>query len=365
MKIRAAVARANAPFALETCDLGDPGRSEVRVVLEATGICHTDLVAKDGLGTPLPAVLGHEGVGRIEAVGEGVVEFAVGDRVLLGFGACGECPSCAASTPAYCRHGLNFNLFGRRLDGSSPISIDGKAITGHFFAQSSFATHTIARTTNLVKLDPDLPSHLMAPLACGLLTGLSSTMDLLKVSPKDTLAVFGCGTVGFGGIFAGAIAGCKRIIAVDVDDSRLALAKELGATHVVNPSREGTPAALRDLGGISAGLDTTGVPQVIEAAYGALRPNGTLVCAGLGAKGSTITIDPNVLVTSGRTIRGTIEGDANPRSFVPRAIAWYREGRLPIDRIVRTYPFESIEQAATDMREKRTIKPVLLMEPTP
>jgi aryl-alcohol dehydrogenase len=361
VKIRAAIARANEPFQISDCELSDPGPYEVRVAVEATGICHTDLVAKDhGLGTPLPAVLGHEGVGVIEALGEGVRDFAVGDRVLLGFGACGTCPSCEASAPAYCRNGFTFNLFGRRLEGPSPVTLSGTPITGHFFGQSSFATHAIARTTNLVKLDADLPAHHMAPLACGLLTGLSSTTDLLRVSPKDTLGVFGCGTVGFGGIFAGVIAGCRRIVAVDVDEARLALAKELGATHVVH-AREGIAAALRDAGGLSAALDTTGAAPVMEAAFGALRPNGMLVCAGLGPKGASLAIDPNVLVTSGRTIRGTIEGDANPRAFVPRAIAWYREGRLPVDRIVKTYAFEDIERAATDMREKRVIKPVLVM----
>ncbi|MFO0693840.1 MAG: NAD(P)-dependent alcohol dehydrogenase [Polyangiales bacterium] len=362
MEIRAAIARRGEPFRIEPCELGAPAADEVLVAIEAVGLCHTDLTAKEhGLGTPLPAVLGHEGVGRIVELGAGVQGFAIGDRVLLGYGACGTCPSCGNARLAYCRHGLTFNLFGRRLDGSSPVALAGQPITGHFFAQSSFATHAIARTTNLVRLDEDLPPHLMAPLACGLQTGLASVADLLRVGPSDTLGIFGCGAVGFGGLMAAVIAGAKRIVVVDVDPSRLELARALGATHVIDANREPLEAALRDLGGLGLAFDTTGSGKVIEAAFGALRPAGTLVCAGLGKKGDAIAIDPTTLVTSGRTIRGTIEGDANPREFVPRAIAWFRQGKLPIDRIVTTYPFEAIEDAAEAMRTRRAIKPVLLM----
>ena len=119
------------------------------------------------MGTPLPAVLGHEGVGRITALGEGVTDFRIGERVLMSFGACGECRNCRRHAPAYCQHIVTFNLFGRRLDGSTPLTLAGAPVTGHFFAQSAFATEAVARTTNLVKLYDDLPAALMAPLACG------------------------------------------------------------------------------------------------------------------------------------------------------------------------------------------------------
>lgn len=362
MEIRAAIARAKEPFSIEVCELASPAAHEVLVRVETCGICHTDLSAKDhGLGTPLPAVLGHEGVGRVLSVGQDVTDFEASDRVLMSFGACGQCLHCQRSMPAYCGHVLDFNLFGRRLDGTSPITLGGQNITGHFFAQSAFATHAVAATTNLVKLDEDLPAPMMAPLACGVQTGMGSVMNVLKAAADDTIAIFGCGTVGLAAVIAAKITGCKRIIAVEIKDSRLDLALELGATHVVNNSREDVAAALGKLGGLTRAFDTTGLPAVIETAYAALRPQGMLVLAGVSPRGANIHIDPTRLMSTGRTLRGTVEGDSNPRTFIPQMIEWYRSGRLPIEKLVTTYAFEQINEAAADMVSGHVVKPVLLM----
>lgn len=362
MKIRAAVARAKEPFTLEECELAAPGAREVLVKVEACGICHTDLSAKDhGLGTPLPAVLGHEGVGRIQSLGEGVEGFEVGDRVVMSFGACGLCPSCLQGMPAYCRSIVDFNLFGRRPDGTSPLALGGQAITGHFFGQSSFATHAVAAATNLVKLADDLPVALMASLACGVQTGMGTVVNVLEAGPKDTLAVFGCGTVGLSAVMAARIAGCERIIAVDIKDRRLDLALELGATHVINSAREDAAAVIGKLGGLTLAFDNTGAPAVIELALGALRPRGQLALAGVSAREARIQIDPTRLMSTGRVLRGTVEGDSNPRAFIPRMIAWYRSGELPLEKLVQSYAFEQINEAASDMLSGRVVKPVLLM----
>lgn len=362
MRIRAAVARAGAPLRIEDCELAEPGAHEVAVVVEACGICHTDLSAHDGAyGTPLPAVLGHEGVGRISALGAGVRGFAVGDRVLMSFGACGECPACRERTPGYCRHAHQFNLLGRRLDGSSPISVDGRPITGHFFGQSSFATHAVAAATNLVKLDEDLPAAAMVPLACGVQTGVGAVVHVLEAGPGDSLAVFGCGTVGLAAVMAAKIVGCARVVAVDRRADRLALALGLGATHTVDTARPEGEAALGELRGLTLAFDSTGSPALLAAALAALRSRGRLVLAGLSPKGATLALDPNRLMAGGRTLRGTVEGDADPPTFIPRMIAWYRQGSLPVDRLVTTYPFERIDAAVADMRAGRAIKPVLQM----
>lgn len=363
MPVRAAIARPHQPFTLESCELGAPGPGEVRVTVEACGICHTDLAAKDhGMGTPLPAVLGHEGVGRITALGDGVTGFRTGERVLMSFGACGECRNCRGHAPAYCQHIVTFNLFGRRLDGSSPLTLAGTPVTGHFFAQSAFATEAVARATNLVRLDDDLPATLMAPLACGVQTGMSSVVNALAATPDDSLAIFGCGTVGLAAVMAAKIIGCKRIIAVDLNDKRLVLARELGATHAVNPAREDVAAVIGALGGLSKAFDNTGQPAVIETAFNLLRARGVLVCAGVSPRGAKLGIDPSLLMSLGRVIRGTVEGDADPVQFIPRMIAWYREGRLPLEKIVTTYPFDDINRAAADMEAGRVVKPVLLMQ---
>jgi aryl-alcohol dehydrogenase len=362
MKIRAAVARAREPFRIEEVELDEPRADEVLVEVEACGICHTDLSAKEhDYGTPLPAVLGHEGVGRIVALGAGVTRFAVGERVVMSFGACGRCPSCAAELPPYCRHARDFNLFGRRLDGSSPLSQAGRPLTGHFFGQSSFASHAVAAAHNLVRLADDLPAELMTSLACGVQTGAGAVVNVLRAEPHDAIGVFGCGTVGLAAVMAARIAGCARIVAVDVRAGRLEAARALGATDVVDGSRVDLGAALRRLGGLTLAFDNTGRPEVIEAAYDSLHPRGRIVLAGLSARGAGLTLDLNRLMASGRSLRGTVEGDADPRTFIPQLIDWYRRGELRLDELVTTYPFEQINEAAADMLAGRVIKPVLRM----
>lgn len=361
MQIRAAIARAGEPFSLEDVALDGPRAGEVLVRVEACGICRTDLSAREQhLGTPLPAVLGHEGVGRVLTVGDGVGHVGVGDRVVMSFGACGACPECDSAAPAYCRRGRAYNFDGRRLDGSSPITLGGQPITGHFFGQSSFASHAVAAATNLVKLDDDLAPAAVAALACSVQTGAGAVVNALQAGPRDTFAALGCGAVGLAAIMAAAIVGCPRIVAVDLVPARLALARELGATEIVDGASPDLAAVLRHLGPTAA-LDSTGRPEVITAALAALRPRGRLALAGLAAHRAAVSLDLNRLMLSGRSIRGTVEGDADPRAFIPRMLGWYREGRLPLEKLVTTYPFDQINTAAADMLAGRVVKPVLLM----
>ncbi len=364
MAMTAAVARRGQPFRLEACELAAPRAGEVRVRLLACGICHTDLSARDhDRGTVLPAVLGHEGVGVIEALGPGVSEFALGEHVLMSFGSCGQCSKCRDGAPGYC-HSAALGFRGIRADGSSPLSLNGQAITGHFFAQSSFATHAVASINNMVRLAPDLPAALMAPLACGVQTGMASVMIALAARAQDSIAIFGCGTVGLAAIMAARIVGCRDIIAIDIVDERLQLARELGATHTINSSREAAGKALRGLGGVTRALDCTGLPEVVQTAFHALQSQGVLVCVGVSKPGSQISIDLGALLYAGRSIRGSIEGDAVPRDFIPRMVDWYREGRLPLHRLVATYAFADINQAVDDMLAARSVKPVLIMSET-
>lgn len=362
MKIQAAVARKGAIVDIETCELAAPGPGEVRVRLEACGICHTDLLALGGqLGTPMPAVFGHEGVGRVDVVGEDVRGFSVGDRVLMSFGACGQCRSCSSAEPAYCDSAFALNFSGRRLDGSAPMSLAGEPITSHFFSQSSFATHTVASVHNMVRLPEDLPAELMAPLACGVQTGMSSVLKVLDPGRGSRLAVFGCGTVGLSAVMAAALRGCKRIVAVDLKPERVALARELGATEGIVTAHHDLGEQLKALGPFDGGLDCTGSIPVIEQAFRALASRGQLVCAGVTPPGRTLNLCPRELVFGGRQLRGTVEGDANPRSFVPEMIGYFRQGKLPLRKLVTTYPFTQINRALADLASGATIKPVLLM----
>jgi aryl-alcohol dehydrogenase len=363
MKITAAVVnQAGEEFSLEECELGLPQAGEVLLKIEACGICHTDIAARDQhIAIPLPAVLGHEGVGRIVQIGANVTEFTVGDRVLVSFGSCGQCPNCVNQAPGYCHFGATYIMQGRRLDGSSPIKLRGESITGHFFAQSSMATHAIASVQNMVKIPETLAAEVAAPLACGVQTGVGSVMLAIGAEAGKSIAVLGCGTVGLAAIMAAKIVGCSPIIAIDLNVSRLALATELGATHTINGDVANLSKALQKLGGLDYALDTTGVPAVAESAFNALKSQGTLACVGVGKPGAELKLDFNMLMFTGRRVRGVIEGDAVPREFIPKLIQYHAEGRLPIEKLVATYAFEQINDAVRDSISGAIVKPVLLM----
>jgi aryl-alcohol dehydrogenase len=358
LHITAAIARRGEPFALSECELLPPASGEVQLRMEAVGVCHTDLAVRDhDLGLRFPAVLGHEGVGIVEALGPDVRGVSPGDRVLVSFSSCGHCARCNQGAPAYC-HNAHHAFRGLRADGSSPILLDGEVVSGHFFGQSSFATHAVVSTVNMVKLGADLSPELMAPMACGVQTGMAAVVNVLAASASDSLAVYGCGTVGLSAIMAAKICGCRKIVAVDLQKSRLALAVELGATDVV---LAGQPAPEKDpLRGTTKAFDTTGNPDVIAQAFNALGAQGVLVCAGISKPGSKASLDLGGLLFGGKTLRGTLEGDAVPQHFIPRMIEWYRQGLLPLEKIVRVYDFAEINQAVDDLAQGRAVKPVLL-----
>ncbi len=362
--ITAAVARsAGGNLTLEDCQLSAPQACEILVRVEACGICHTDLVAvNQHWPVPLPAVLGHEGVGVVEALGEDVSEFAPGDRVLMSFGACGSCSRCTQNEPGYCQFAPVFQVQGRRLDGSSPLSQSGESLTGHFFAQSSFATHAVASITNVVKVDAEMPSHLLAPLACGVLTGAGAVLRSLQVRPGSALAVLGCGAVGLSAIMAARIAGCREIVAVDLNDERLALAVELGATGSLNSGRDPIKKSLRKLGGMDYVIDTTAVPELMRQGFDGLSARGTLLCVGVGRPGAELSLDMSMLLTGGRSVRGCIEGDALPQEFVPELVRHWLAGRLPLEKLVTTFPFAEINTAISALAAGTVIKPVLVMD---
>lgn len=234
---RAAVVESGgAPFTLTAVELAEPGPHEVLVRVVATGLCHTDLgAASGGLPFPLPGVLGHEGAGVVEEVGSAVTGVVPGDHVVLSFTSCGDCRNCRGGHPAYCATWLPLNLIGgRRADGSSTISRDGEPLGGHFFGQSSFAERALVDERSLVKVDPDVPLESIAPLGCGVQTGVGAVWNVLKPRLGDTIVVLGAGAVGLSAVMAAALTPATRIIAVDRVAERLSLAEELGATHTVN-----------------------------------------------------------------------------------------------------------------------------------
>jgi aryl-alcohol dehydrogenase len=363
MKISAAVARAkNTPFTLETLSLDEPRFDEVLVRLVATGICHTDISMRDHKIYPIPhpVVLGHEGAGIVERVGAGVTKVKAGDHVILASNSCGHCPSCVEGMPVYCYDFNAYNFSGSRPDGTSPLSKNGEKIH-YFHAQSTFANYSVTRERSVVKVNKDAPLELLGPLGCGVMTGAGAVINSMAVGVGHSIAVFGTGSVGLSAIMAAKLVGAGIIIAVDLVESRLTLARELGATHTVNPDKESTIEAIKKItgAGVNFTLDTTGNMKVLRQAMDVLAPRGTCGFVGGAPEGAAVTINVEQIMVGGRTIRGIIEGDSNPEVFLPKLIELYMLGRFPFDKLVKFYPFEEINTAVDDALSGRTVKPIL------
>ncbi|MGI3224184.1 NAD(P)-dependent alcohol dehydrogenase [Streptomyces sp. GTA36] len=363
MRITAAVTESkNAPFTLTPLELDDPRPGEVIVRMAGSGLCHTDLLVRDQrYPVPLPAVLGHEGSGVVEAVGDGVSYVVPGDHVVLTFNSCGGCRMCLRGRPSCCDRFAAYNFGGSRRTGGAPLHRDVGDVHGLFFGQSAFATHALATERNVVKVDRAAPLPLLSPLGCGIQTGAGGVLNSLRPSTGSSIAVFGAGPVGISAVMAAAIACCAAIIIVDLNEQRLELAKELGATHVINAAEGETVTRLRDLTGglgVDYSLETTAVPTVLRQAVDALNHGGT--CGLIGAPGDGIdaSIDMSRMLF-GRTIRGISEGDSLPRLFIPKLLELYQRGRFPFDRLIRTYDFADINQAAADCEDGVTLKGVL------
>lgn len=251
------------------------------------------------------------------------------------------------------------NATGLRIDGSTAArDADGRPLPSRFFAQSSFAGHAIATARNVVKVDDDIPLELLGPLGCGLQTGAGSVLNSLSVRYGESIAVFGCGGVGLAAVMAARAAGATTVIAVDLHANRRELALEVGATHTIDGAAGDIVEQLTAISGpLDYGFDTTGANPVINNALRALRPDGTLGLVS-GVPGP-LTIEPGLLST-GRRLAYLIEGDAEPRLFIPQLIALYRQGRFPFDKLVKTYPLSGINDAERDSTSGQVVKPVLL-----
>jgi len=365
MHIQAAVLRERGgAFKIEDVELAEPGPGEVLVEIAGTGFCHTDLLPRiDGFMAEPPLILGHEGAGMVAATGTGVTDVAVGSSVVLSFDHCGRCPACSDGHPAYCRSFWGRNMVGRSSTVETRAQdIEGTPIGARWFGQSSFASHALAGARNVVPVPDDVPLELLGPLACGVLTGAGSVFRVLRVAGGTSTAIYGAGTVGLSAVMAAAAAEAEYVIAVDRHRSRLDLALELGATHVVDSTGLPVGEIANQVKGIAMGgtdtaLDTTGAPCVVAAAVAALRAQGTLGLA--AAVAGPIELPGDALAT-GKTVTGILEGDAVPRALIPELIDLWRQGRLPFDRLIRTYPMSDINQAEADMASGHTIKAVLI-----
>lgn len=361
MKATAAVLRAaDAPYALEEITLRDLRPNEVLVRIVGAGMCHTDVLPRvpDFIAAP-PIVQGHEGAGVVEAVGSAVSRIAIGDHVVLSFDSCGTCVPCVQGQPAYCDTFLARNLFGGELDGSTTATdSSGNAIKARWFGQSSFATHCIATERNAVVVDKSLPLELLGPLGCGIQTGAGSILVALDVQPGTSVAVYGAGAVGLAAVMAAKVAGATTIIATDLQQHRLDLALELGATHVINGGAADVVEQVIAIsgGGVHYAFDTTGLPKVIAGALSATRMTGK--CGLVGVQQGNLDLESMMVV--GRTIIGILEGSCDPQEFIPRMISLWQAGQFPFDRLIEKFPMSQINEAEQSSLSGGTIKPVLI-----
>jgi aryl-alcohol dehydrogenase len=276
---------------------------------------------------------------------------------------CGECPNCKSQRPSYCLHAFDLKMNGTRADGSTLHSKDGKPVYSAFFQQSSFGNFTIANERFAVKVRNDAPIEHVCALACGGQTGAGAVLNVMKPRAGDSFVVFGVGAVGLSGLMAAKIAGCDPIIAVDVHEHRLALARTLGATHTINhANRADVVEEISKITGLGArySLETSALPSVFREAVDCLMPAGTCILLGSARKGTEASFETPFL-QNGRTIRGVIQGDSVPQEFIPLLVDHIVAGLFPVDKMITFYPLAEINRAAEESTSGKTIKPVLRM----
>lgn len=366
MKVKAAViSEINQSYTFETLNLAELKSDEVRVRIVATGICHSDDALRLGHAEfPFPAVLGHEGSGIVEQVGSNVKNVQAGDHVVLAYAYCHHCEHCQEGIPAACQDWLSLNWGSVHPDGSPFFTREDGTVVNNFFHQSSFATHTNVKESNLIKVSKDLDLRLLGPLGCGLMTGVGTVVNGLEAKPGSSIAIFGTGAVGLAAMMAAKISGCSTIIAVDIHDARLELAKELGATHTINSKNQDALEAIREITqqkGVNYSIDTTGVSAVMKTSLDVLAIRG--VAAPIAVTNNDLTINTLTdLALASKNMIGVLMGSTVPQLTIPKMLSFFAAGQFPFDRLIKMYNFADINQASADSLSGKTIKPVLIVD---
>lgn len=372
MKIQAAVLNAigaKAPYAeskpltIETLDLEGPAHGEVLVRIGAAGLCHSDLSVINGdRPRPIPMALGHEAAGTVEEVGPGVNDLVRGDHVVMVFvPSCGHCLPCAEGRPALCEPGAAANTAGTLLSGGRRLSRNGSPVH-HHLGCSAFAEYATVSRRSLVKIDPELPFAEAALFGCAVLTGVGAVLNTAKVTPGSTVAVVGLGGVGLASLLGASLAGARQIVAIDLADDKLALARELGATHAVNARDPDVVEQVKAKtgGGVEFAFEMAGSVKAMELAYKVTRRGGTTVTAGLPPPTHTIAVPQVNLVGEERTIKGSYIGTCVPVRDLPRYVALYRQGRLAVDRLMSgTLPLADINLGFDRLHEGKAVRQVV------
>ena len=372
MKIRAAVLNemgAPAPYAqskplkIETIELDPPGPGEILVKIAAAGLCHSDLSVIEGnRPRPMPMALGHEAAGVVEEIGPGVDDLAKGDHVVMVFvPSCGHCLPCSEGRPALCEPGAAANGAGTLLSGEKRLHRNGQDIN-HHLGVSGFAEYATISRRSCVKVDRELPLDEAALFGCAVLTGVGAVINTAKVPAGTTVAVVGLGGVGLSSILGAVASGASRVVAVDLSDEKLGLARQLGATDTFNA---GSPDAANEIreavkGGVEYAFEMAGSVRALDLAYKITRRGGTTVTAGLPPPTHTLALSPVNLVAEERTLKGSYIGTCVPVRDLPRYVDLYRRGKLPVDRLMSKHlRLEEINEGFDFLAQGKVVRQVV------
>jgi alcohol dehydrogenase len=355
------------PVEIAEIELDPPANGEVQVAIASVGVCHSDLSTVDGTFVrPLPLAIGHEAAGTVEAVGPGVDGFAPGDKVVFSFvPTCGHCGACASGRPALCEPGNAANAAGTLLRGRRPISRDGER-TYTQLGVGGFAERVVCAQESLVRIPADTPLEIAALFGCAALTGLGAVLNAAQVEAGTSVAIFGAGGVGLMTLLGAVVANAAQIVVVDPVAEKRALAAELGATATVDPTEGDVVERVRvllDGRGASYAFEAAGNAGALETAFAATAPGGTTVAVGLPRAEATAAIPHSLLVRQDRTLRGSFMGSAVPQRDIPRYIALWRGGRLPVERLISgTIGLDGLNAAFDALADGRAIRTICTIE---
>ena len=375
MKIRAAVLdkigaappyATSRPLTITSLDLAPPGRGEVLVKIAAAGLCHSDLSVINGdRPRPMPMALGHEAAGVVAELGEGVGDLEVGDHVVVVFvPSCGHCAPCAEGRPALCEPGAQANGAGTLLSGARRLARGGVAMN-HHLGCSVFAEYATVSRHSVVKIDPTIALDEAALFGCAVLTGVGAVVNTAQVRVGASVAVVGLGGVGLAALIGAQAAGARQIVAVDLAEDKLAMARALGATHTVNAGAADAVEQVRALsaGGVEFAFEFAGAIPALELAWRITRRGGTTVTAGLPPSTAVLPLPAVSLVAEERTLKGSYIGTCVPSRDIPRYMALYMQGRLPVNKLLSgRLKLDDINLGFDLLREGKAIRQVVMFD---
>ncbi|GJD62674.1 zinc-dependent alcohol dehydrogenase family protein [Methylobacterium frigidaeris] len=353
------------PLRIETIELDPPGPDEVLVKIAGAGLCHSDLSVINGDRVrPVPVALGHEASGIVEEPGPGVTDLKRGDHVVMSFvPTCGGCAPCREGRGALCEPGNAANASGTLLSGAKRIRCDGAEVS-HHSGVSAFGEYAVISRRSIVKIDPEVPLVEAALFGCAVMTGVGAVVNTCQVRMGQSVAVVGLGGVGLSALIGAVACGAGRVVAVDLSEDKLRVARELGATDTFLASDPDAVAAIRDAtdGGVDVALEMAGSVKAFDTAYRITRRGGTTATAGLANPNHSFTLPPVGLVGEERVVRGSYMGSCVPARDIPRYIAMYRQGRLPVNKLMTgTLTLDQINEGFDRLDRGEAIRQVIAM----